>query len=401
MFAFASDLAGEGVTTVLDNLRDRAGVGGITIAFSYHAARDVFPHNPARKVIFHPRGGLYFPPDPARYDGLRLQPRVDRSVRERDVVGVACREAGKRGMNVYAWTVFLHADRPEEHQDCVTVNAFGDPFPNDLCPSNEHVRAYCRALVADIGRYGVASILAESLHFHPLEHGYEHERYFVELGAPARYLLGLCFCEHCLARAAEEGVEGEAVRAAVRIEVERAFADRDAVVPGELEREALADLAGGELAAYLDVRADAVTSLTADLADVADSAGTRLIFMDLCGAVKGYWTGRPDGAPAADIAWRYGIDLPALARVCPGVEALAYAADVERVRLDLDAYRGILGDASLAMAVRPALPDCDGPENLAAKVALARELGLERVDFYHYGFVRLESLDWIRAALDA
>jgi hypothetical protein len=123
--------------------------------------------------------------------------------------------------------------------------------------------------------------------------------------------------------------------------------------------------------------------------------------MDLSGAVKGYWGGRPTGAPAADIAWRYGIDLPALARVCPEVEVLAYAADVERVRLDLETYRGILGDASLSMAVRPAIPDADGPGNLAAKVALARELGLERVDFYHYGFVRLESLDWIRAALDA
>ena len=32
---------------------------------------------------------------------------------------------------------------------------------------------------------------------------------------------------------------------------------------------------------------------------------------------------------------------------------------------------------------------------------LARELGVTRVDFYHYGFVHLGALDWIRAAIEA
>ena len=51
--------------------------------------------------------------------------------------------------------------------------------------------------------------------------------------------------------------------------------------------------------------------------------------------------------------------------------------------------------------MRPSPPDCVAPENLAAKVRLARELGVTRVDFYHYGFVRLGALDWIRAAIEA
>ena len=44
-------------------------------------------------------------------------------------------------------------------------------------------------------------------------------------------------------------------------------------------------------------------------------------------------------------------------------------------------------------------PDCRSTDNLAAKIALARERGLKRVDFYHYGFCRLRSLDWIRQSL--
>ena len=62
---------------------------------------------------------------------------------------------------------------------------------------------------------------------------------------------------------------------------------------------------------------------------------------------------------------------------------------------------GVLGGRPFSLALRPSPPDCETPENLAAKLALARELDIARVDFYHYGFVRLEALDWIRTAIGA
>jgi hypothetical protein len=205
--------------------------------------------------------------------------------------------------------------------------------------------------------------------------------------------LGLCFCEHCLACAARAGVDGTALRVAVRSELEQLFDDRRAVAEGELEPEQLADLA-----AYLAVRSETVTTLAAEAAETAAAAGKRFVFMDLSGAVKGYATGRPAGGPVADVAWRFGIDLPALQQVCPEVKVLGYAADVERLRLDLETYADVLG-GRFSVVLRPSPPDCDSPENLAAKVGLARELGAARVDFYHYGFVRLEALDWIRSAV--
>lgn len=400
-FAFPSDLADEGVEAVLRNLQDRAGVDGITPAFVYHAARDVFPHNPARKVVLMESGALLYPPDRALYEGLRIGPRVGAAALEHDVLAETCEAAAALGLGVRAWTVFLHADRSGEHPDCVTRNAFGDLYPADLCPANPDVRAYVRALVADVARYDVQAILAESLHYHGLEHGYHHERYFIELGARGRYLLGLCFCEHCLAAAARADVDGDAVRGAVRRELERVFGDSRAAGGGELERDELAELAGGELAAYLEARAGTVTTLVAEAAETAAALGKRFVFMDLGGAVKGYTSGRPVGAPAADVAWRVGVDLAGLERVCPEVEVLGYAADVERVRLDLDAYRSVLAQRPIAVALRPSPPDCEAPENLAAKLRLARELEVARVDFYHYGFVRLEALDWIRAAIEA
>jgi hypothetical protein len=400
-FAFASDLADEGVETVLENLQERAGLTGITPAFVYHAARDLVPHNPRRKVHLLDRGEFFFPPDAALYDGLRIQPRVSPLAVEHDVLGETCTKAAERGLATHAWTVFLHADRPDEHLDCVTQNAFGDRNPADLCPANPHVRAYALALVADVARYDVATILAESLHYHGLEHGYHHERYFIELGASARYLLGLCFCEHCLARAGRRGVDGAAVQAAVRDYLQGAFDHRQPADEPEVEQAGLAALAGGELTAYIDARAETVTSLAAQAAETAAARGTRFVFLELAGAVKGYAGGRPTGAPAADISWRVGVDLPGLARACSEIEVLGYAADVDRLRLDLEAYRQRVGELPLSVALRPSPPDCETADNLASKVRLAREAGVARVDFYHYGFVRLEALDWIRAALEA
>jgi hypothetical protein len=127
-------------------------------------------------------------------------------------------------MDVNAWVVFLHSDRLGfAHPECSTQNAFGDRYLTDLCPSNPEVRAYARALASDVARYGISTILGESLHFHGLTHGYHHERYF-ESWDRRTYLLGLCFCAHCLAAARQAGVDAEMVHRSVRDELERRFA---------------------------------------------------------------------------------------------------------------------------------------------------------------------------------
>jgi len=75
--------------------------------------------------VLHDRGALLYAPDRALYEGLTIEPRVDAAALEHDVLAETCRAAAARGLAVRAWTVFLHADRPGEHLDCVTENAFG------------------------------------------------------------------------------------------------------------------------------------------------------------------------------------------------------------------------------------------------------------------------------------
>ena len=389
IFAFATDIRDEGVEAVLDNVQHRAGLGGIAVAAAYHEARDIFPHNPARKVRFLESGAVYFRPDPVRWRDVRLQPPIsDADDALRELIAAAER----RDVQVHAWTVFLHNGAlAEAFPDCAPQNAFGDPYVTDLCPANPDVRTYACVLAADVARLGVETIVAESLHYHPLEHGYAHERYFVPLGPRARYLLGLCFCRHCLQAGSRAGVDAEALREAVRDELELLFAGA--------EEEPLG--VEGNLAGYVRAREEVVTTLAADVADAAHTEGASLAFMDLSGAVKGYANGRPTGEAAPTMAWQLGVDVAAVARVCGSLEAVGYAYDPERLRLDLGAYRALAGDAALNVVLRPTAPDCDSAENLHTKVDLARELGLARVDFYHYGLMRLDALDRIGAALSA
>src|SRR5829696_354217 len=267
MLTFATDLYDEGLDTVLRNVQERAGVGGLTMAVAYHDARDLFPHNPVRKVRYLEGGAVFFRPDESRYEGLRLQPRVAELVRTSDPLGDVCAAASERGMQVNAWAVFLHNDRlgfvdPE----CATQNAFGDRYLTDLCPSNPEVRAYACALASDIGRYEVSTIFAESLHFHGLAHGYHHERYFEELGNIGIYLLGVCFCSHCLEAARQLGVDAETVQRSVRDKLERRFSGGGSEDPEEMRREDLEPFGGEEMLGYLDTRTETVTSLVGEVA---------------------------------------------------------------------------------------------------------------------------------------
>ena len=402
MLAFATDLRDEGVGTVLDNVQNRAGVDGLTMAVAYHDARDIFPHNPIRKVRYLEGGAVFFPPDAARYEDMRLQPRVSELVRSGDPLGELSEAAGERGMSVNAWAVFLHNDRLGfSHPECATQNAFGDRYLTDLCPSNPDVRMYARTLASDIARYEVSTILSESLHFHGLGHGYHHERYFEDLGAIGTYLLGLCFCDHCLEAARRKGIDAEMVRRLVRDELERRFMDSgDSGDPEGLIREDLEPFGGEQILGYLDARTEMVTSLVDEVATAAYGGGTSFTFLDLCGAEKGFATGHPEGEAAPALGWQMGINHAALAGVCDTVSATGYAADPGRLNFDLDAYEALVPEASqLGLVLRPMPPDCRSTGNLAEKVALARERGLRRVDFYHYGFCRLDALDWIHRAL--
>lgn len=394
--AFVEDFLAEGPERVAANVADRAGLDGVSIAAAYHASRDVFPHDPHHRVRYSEPGTVLFHPDPRRWRGQRLQPRVAALSRLRDTFRLSCGAARQRGLQVTGWTVFLHTDRGTELAEFAPENAYGDRLITDLCPSRQEVRDYAVALAEDVAATGVSVVDAESLHHAPFDHGGHHERTFLPLGETARFLLGLCFCAACLARAGGAGVDGSGVRDAVRELLDGLFAG--AAEP-PLSRDEIGALAGGEMAGYLAVRTTTVTDLVREVADATHRHGAALRFCDLSGALEGYASGTPAGPGAAATGWTLGVDPSAIAATGTLVGALGYSTDPARLRLDLEGYTRLLGGRPFGVTLRPMLPDARDAANLAAKVAVTREFPVAELSFYHYGLAPLSALDWIREAL--
>ena len=405
-YLFAQDLVDEGIEVVLDRLQG-AGLNGVTMAAAYHHGRDVFPHNPVHKIVYHDGGAIYFHPNASLYRETRLRPKVARIAQRVDPLSGLMRAARSRGVEVGAWLALLHNSRlAMGHPDCALVNAHGDRMLNSLCPANPEARAFVRAVVRDVASHRVQSIELEALAYPPFDHGYHHERSFIRLSPNARYLLGLCFCRHCLAAAASAGVDGDRVRERVREVTQMVFDSVDhETSEREIDQASLREEAGGELGRYLDVRESVVTTLVreATMAAHAECPETRVVFLDLSGGVLGYATGRPSSdLESVGIAWRDGVDIRAVAGACDAIGVLAYFADQDRFEREVDAYcRAVASPHALEVLLRPMLPDVQSPEALGRKIVSLRRAAITDISFYHYGFMRLESLDWIGAALSS
>jgi hypothetical protein len=272
-----------------------------------------------------------------------------------------------------------------------------------LCPSNPDVRTYALALVEDVAARGFDHLLVEALTFMPFDHGYHHERALIELDARTRFLLGLCFCPHCLIAGEAAGSDVTRLRQWVRAEVRRVFADGNALSDLPPDREWAWSSCDGELGRYLAARTDTISGLAAAAARTALAAGAGEIgFIDPSGAMLGYATGHPDTTErAVEIGWRVGVTCDRIGEVM-NVAATAYFADPARLRREMEAYLDTVPLSSgVHVILRPMPPDTrSGPELISRMRALPSQ-GVGVVSFYHYGLMRLESLEWIRKALEA
>ena len=124
-------------------------------------------------------------------------------------------EAGR--YRVYGWTVLLHNTRlGYVHPGVVARNAWGDPAYYSLCPAQPLVRDYAVSLCGDLAEhYDLAGLTLETPGFLPFVHGYHHE--FAQLpGNPwMNVLLGLCFCDACMAGAAKAGIDSASIAIAL------------------------------------------------------------------------------------------------------------------------------------------------------------------------------------------
>lgn len=385
MWTYPWDVQDLGYDVVEHELRERVGLNMISLATSYHAGRFLQPRSPRRKAYFPEDGTIYFRPTPSRWADLAIRPKVADMIEGEDVLAELVRKREKSGLAVSCWTVCLHNTRLGMlHPAVVTRNAFGDPNFYNLCPSNPDARAYVRALVEDVSRtYRPDRIELESPCFMGFAHEYHHEKDGVGLTPEDDFLLSLCFCEACLARAARAGVDGGPARKLVRQWIAETC---EQAVPARRFPEFPASgldtfKPWPELHVYLLWRFEPVTSLVAELREAADPA-TKVVVIDL-----------KDG-------WLGGCDLASLGQVCDGAILCAYDMQPDAVADLLAAGRLALGvEKFLGTGYRLFFPEMSGPETLAAKVSPALGGQVDGINFYNYGLVPAARLDWVRHAL--
>lgn len=383
IYTYAWDLAEDGVGACIADFQ-RLGLDTVTIAGSYHAGKFLRPHGKAGKVYFPEDGTAYFHTDPARYGAIK--PIANSLLAERDVLDEL---TSQNSMAVNVWLVLLHnTELGTAHPHSVVRNAFGDPYYYNLCPSAPEARAYAIGLARDVTEsYPVAGISMEAPGFTPYAHGYHHEFALLRSNIWLENLLGLCFCDHCVAAAEVQGIDARRLKAQVARDI-AAYLDSDVdFAPDMAEAFWRADIiADGDLRRYLDFRSNVVTSLVADIRSA--------VRKDVNVAVI------PSVARPTAGAWYEGSDLRALGTTAGIIEACFYEPSPMRAKADLfDIRRRIDPGTTLRGILRPSFPDLSTAGEVIAAVAALREGGVEELAFYNYGHLRRANLEWIGAAL--
>lgn len=373
---FAWDLRDEGIQPVFEFLAD-AGITTLYLASVYHAGWFLLPHNPRRRCYMPDDGAAYFHPTASRYEATPLKPRVARMAAGTDWFAEAGHRLKDYGLRLSAWTVCTHnTPLGVRHPEHTVRNAFGDYYPNALCPASPAVRTYIRAMAKDLAaKYPVHSLFLEAPNYRGRRHGHHHERELAPLGPLEVQLLDVSFSDHDLGRAEAVGIDAHGVQKAVRDHLETYFdvvPHRPSGFPETIEQfldgcPALAD--------YLTLLDEQVTSLLGEVKEDLRSTGVEL---EGVGPMEAY---------DVVLAGVYGKNPAEIARLTRDAKQRVRPGQRLRVGLRLGVD---VPDQPHVTATAQAVREC---------VQAAEENGADALWFFNYSESPREYLNWIKPAL--
>ncbi len=392
LWIYPWDILDAGIDATVRRAGHEWRLSALSLTSSYHSAKFLLPRRSREKVFLSGGSAVYFRPDPALYADTPLKPVVTHRTDLLDVLDRTSEACRRQGLGLRAWTIALHNSRlGETHPDAAEVNAFGDRYPWALCPANPDVRRYAAGLVRDVAtNHDVDGIDLESIGYHGLYHGHHHELIGIEFGPIDEFLMGLCFCRHCIERAGQAGIDAERLRGQIAATLQRRFADEAFVpaLPMDDPKDVLSLLtAWDDLAAYVRMWMRTVASLVEELKTTALAGARTQLALTASTFQRG-----------AANAWLEGMDLRLLARAADEIIALAYSSDPGDVAGDVRFARELMGGAGrLVVGMSLLRQGTTSAVNLRAKVEAARRLGATKFSFYNFGFVSEERLSWLAA----
>ena len=379
LWTYPWDLHDTGVDAAVRSLKDDTGLDGLSLAAAYHTFEMLRPRSEGRLLLQATQAAVYFRPQLDLYRDTRIKPHVSPLMNGADWYAEAANVARTAGIDLVAWTVFLHNSyQAGRHPECAQVSCTGDISSAVLCPANPDVRSYAAALARDLAvNYGIALLECESLAYGGFGHIHYHSKYGMELDRSDRFVLSLCFCSACREAARGVGLDPDALSRDLESRIRSALLSGGSV-PGTPD-ELLEEIPG--LADYVRMREDTVASL---LQEVRAAAGVPVSFIFMGDRLTS------------------GGDRRRLAALADFVETLSYTDDPLRTEKTISELLPDLPSANRLLvglqAYPPASPDAAA---LKANIASAMGLGIRRFSFYNYGIMPPANLDWVREAVDA
>ena len=341
----------------------------VCLAGSYHSLQAAVPGNATRRVFELSGTATYFTPDETLWRDQLLRPAVSPLVSELgDVFDYGRRFADQAGVTLTGWLVCMHSgDLVRQHPELAVEMATGDIALSAPCLLADEVRDYAVSLVRDVaGR--VDAIQLESLHWMAQPHA-RHMK--IDGAAPrlSRLATSVCFCQRCRGFAGERGVDAEAVAKALLAAWGSAW---DGLSPD--------DPAGVDgLTPYLDLRAEIVTSLIAEIVAAVSVPVEVVRFGD---------------------AVLNGVDTRAVEQLGVSVRVLEYGT-ADRVAAGLEALKAAPdspGELHVGVSLLPehAADLADARRGVEA----AAVSGAESVRIYHLGLAGARRRAWLPSLLD-
>lgn len=359
------------------------GVRQATLAAAYHSTRALTPRHPRHRIVTAEHAAVLYPPD-GRWQGRALRPYPAGDWAPGDAYGEAAQALARAGLEVHTWVVLAHNSRlGAEHPDTSVVNAYGDRYPWAPCIAQPATRAYLVDLAAEAAvRPGAAGTELESLGWYGLQHLHAHDKTGgVGLGDAGLYLMALCFCPTCRAGYGAQGLDPEALAAAVRQALEPLWRG----APDDGGWSGVQKLLGEETAAatraWRDDRARTLQEAAVTAVRAAAPAGFQVLLH--ADPVTHHVGANPGVDPAHILSVADGVVVPCAG----GPDLLRPFAGHGRADTVLAANFGVVSGMG------------GSPGTLAADAARARDLGATEMRLYHAGLASDDDLDAVRTAL--